>query len=79
MRRISIGDIVQLRSGGPAMTVVVPEFQQTEESEEILVKVAWFSQNENVMFALFDDRALRVIEYSPFESEEEDKTEIGFK
>lgn len=58
-----IGDIVQLKSGGPKMTVVPsspPIFTlNAEEAEEI--KCQWFA-GSNLKFGFFDPNALKSFE-----------------
>ncbi len=43
-RKFSIGDIVQLKSGGPAMTVT--SHQEPDKQERLIVWAVWFVDGE---------------------------------
>ena len=55
MIKYEVGDIVRLKSGGPAMTVCCV---QSFTSDSDTISVTWFDLSEQVVSAIFNSRAL---------------------
>lgn len=58
MPKFSKGDQVQLKSGGPAMTVASPNAMPTVSSNNVLVDVRWFAGSK-MEAARVDEDALQ--------------------
>jgi uncharacterized protein YodC (DUF2158 family) len=56
-----VGTVVQLKSGGPYMTVsVVPSEEDENDEDDTYVECSWF-KNEEPLLGEFDYRTLKVI------------------
>ncbi|MGY3323378.1 YodC family protein [Pseudomonas sp. TE3911] len=60
MADFSVGDVVTLKSGGPAMTVdSLPNDFRTGEP---LVRCTWFDKNDSVQYENFGPALLKAVE-----------------
>lgn len=57
MGRFKSGDLVQLKSGGPIMTV-----QQYNPIDENILVAKWFDSNQSQKTGVFDGNSLNAIE-----------------
>lgn len=60
MTDFSVGDVVVLKSGGPAMTV--DSLHDDFRTGEPLVRCTWFDKNDSVQFNNFSPLHLKAVE-----------------
>lgn len=60
MSEISVGDVVTLKSGGPAMTV--SEIGQNDRTQKFVASCKWFDKNEQVKGEVFNLELLAKVE-----------------